>query len=119
MLIPRHQIQVKQAEVAELRSQIHDLGQSQLPGLLQDMATLQVTKVLHGDYDLKIARQDQVYQWSFVCVVVTTGNKLGQSLHSLLAPTALFISESTCTCVHREVRKSRSLRSGNGVKFLR
>ena len=98
MLIPRHQIQVKQAEVAELRSQIHDLGQSQLPGLLQDMATLQVTKVLHGDYDLKIAwqdyytsKQDQVYQWSFVCVMVTTGNKLGQSLHSLLAPTALFI----------------------------
>ena len=80
MLIPRHQIQVKQAEVAELRSQIHDLSQSQLPGLLQDMATLQVTKVLHGDYDLKIARQgyytskqDQVhvYQWSFVCVMVT------------------------------------------------
>ena len=104
MLIPRHQIQVKQAEVAELRSQIHDLGQSQLPGLLQDMATLQVTKVLHGDYDLKIARQDyytskqdQVYQWSFVCVVVTTGNKLGQSLHSLLAPTTLFHLESACT----------------------
>ena len=96
MLIPRHQIQVKQAEVAELRSQIHDLGLSQLPGLLQDMATLQVTKVLHGDYNLKIARQDyytskqdQVYQWS--CVMVTTGNKLGQSLHSLLAPTTLFI----------------------------
>ena len=91
MMIPRHQIAVKQAEVAELRSQIHDLGQSQLPGLLQDMATLQVTKVLHGDYDLKIARQDyytskqdQVYQWSFVCVIVITGNKLGLSSLSLV-----------------------------------
>ena len=49
---------MKQAAVAEMRSQLHDLGQTQLPGLLQDMATLQVTKILHGDYDLKIARQD-------------------------------------------------------------
>ena len=54
----RHQIKLKQAAVAEMRSQLHDLGQTQLPGLLQDMATLQVTKILHGDYDLKIVRQD-------------------------------------------------------------
>ncbi len=48
----------KQAEVAELQSRIHALGQTELSSLLQDMSVLQVTKVLHGDYALKIARQD-------------------------------------------------------------
>lgn len=49
---------MKQAVVTEMRSQLHDLGQTQLPGLLQNMATLQVTKILHRDYNLKIAQQD-------------------------------------------------------------
>ena len=49
---------MKQAKVEALQAEIRELGQTQLPGLLQDMAALQVTKILHGDYDLKIARQD-------------------------------------------------------------
>ncbi len=42
----------------ELQAQIHTLGQAELAILLQGMSVLQVTKVLHGDYDLKLARQD-------------------------------------------------------------
>ena len=39
---------------------IHKYGnkETQVPDLLQDMATLQISKVLEGDYDLKIARQN-------------------------------------------------------------
>lgn len=54
----RQQVKVKQARVNELRSRIEELGGSVLPELLQEMATLQFTKVLHGDCDLKIARQN-------------------------------------------------------------
>ena len=48
----------RQQKVERLRLRVQELGQTQLTGLLQDMATLQVTRVLHGDYDLKLARQD-------------------------------------------------------------
>ena len=64
--------------MAELRAQIQELGETQVPDLLQDMATLQISKVLHGDYDLKIARQnyftskqDKV-QCGMKCVLVYT-----------------------------------------------
>lgn len=61
----------KQAEVAELRMQIHTLGQTELPGLLRDTSVLQVTRVLHGDYDLKLARQDYF---------ISKQDKVGRSL---------------------------------------
>ena len=48
----------KQQVVEGLRARVQELGQTRLMALLQDMAALQVTRVLHGDYDLKIARQD-------------------------------------------------------------
>ncbi len=54
----RQQFAEKQQAVEVLRARIQELGQTQLMALLQDMAALQVTRVLHGDYDLKIARQD-------------------------------------------------------------
>ena len=54
----RQQVKLKQARVGELRAQMKELGEAELPGLLQDMATLQFTKILHGDCDLKIARQN-------------------------------------------------------------
>ena len=54
----RHQIKLKEERLSELRSQIHELGETQLSELLQDMAAFEVSRVLHGDYDLKIARQD-------------------------------------------------------------
>lgn len=54
----RQHIRDKQVCLAELQSQTNDLVQEQLPGLIQDMAALQVSTVLHGDYSLKLARQD-------------------------------------------------------------
>ena len=57
-LLLRQQVKIKQARVNELRSQIKELGESELPGLLKEMSTLQFTKILHGDCDLKIARQN-------------------------------------------------------------
>lgn len=54
----RHHFTERQQRVNELREKLQELGRTQLTGLLQDMAALQVTRVLHGDYDLKIARQD-------------------------------------------------------------
>jgi HAUS augmin-like complex subunit 3 len=54
----RQHIRDKQAVMSELQSQTSQLAQEQLPGLIQEMAALQVSTVLHGDYSLKIARQD-------------------------------------------------------------
>ncbi len=54
----REQIAVKQSQVTEIQSQIQELCSTLLPALLKDMATLKVTHVLHGDHDLKLARQE-------------------------------------------------------------
>ena len=54
----RQQLSEKQQSVEGLRARVQELGQTELTTLLQDMAALQITRVLHGDYDLKIARQD-------------------------------------------------------------
>ena len=56
--VSRQHIRDKQAVLSELQSQTSRLAQEQLPGLIQEMAALQVSTVLHGDYSLKIARQD-------------------------------------------------------------
>ena len=52
------QLVESQRRTEGLRARMQELGHTQLTSLLQDMAALQVTRVLHGDYDLKIARQD-------------------------------------------------------------
>ncbi len=54
----RHQVAERQQRVCELQAMLEGCGQDKLTDLLQEMAALQVTRVLHGDYDLKIARQD-------------------------------------------------------------
>ena len=51
-------MKISKERLSELRSQIQELGETQVPDLLRDVAALQVSRVLHGDYDLKIARQD-------------------------------------------------------------
>ena len=56
--ITRQHVGEKQAEFASLRSQTSVLATRELPGLIQDMATLEISTVLHGDYNLKMARQD-------------------------------------------------------------
>lgn len=57
-IVYRRCIGEKEKELSQLQSQTGHLATQQLPGLIQDMATLQVSTILHGDYDLKIARQD-------------------------------------------------------------
>ena len=54
----RQHITNKQTHLSQLQSEMQRLARGQLPGLIQETATLQVSKVLHGDYSLKIARQD-------------------------------------------------------------
>ena len=54
----RQQSAERQRRIEQLRGKVQELGREQLTSLLQDMAALQVTRVLHGDYDLKLARQD-------------------------------------------------------------
>ena len=53
-----HLVAKRKQRVVELHTCIQELGQRKLTFLLQDMAALQVTHVLHGNYDLKLARQD-------------------------------------------------------------
>lgn len=54
----RRQVTERQQKVSELQAMLEGSSQDRLTALLQEMAALQVTRVLHGDYDLKIVRQD-------------------------------------------------------------
>jgi len=56
----RHQVAERQQRVSELQAMMESCGEERLRPLLQEMAALQVTRVLHGDYNLKIARQDAI-----------------------------------------------------------
>lgn len=49
---------MKQTQRSGLECQIQEMCLTVLPALLKDMATLKVTTVLHGDHDLKLARQE-------------------------------------------------------------
>lgn len=51
-------IQAAQSGRVQLQSETSRLTDTLLPRLIKDSAALQITKVLHGDYNLKIARQD-------------------------------------------------------------
>ena len=69
----------REARLAQLQTQTGRLAEQQLPGLIQEMASLQVSTVLHGDYSLKIARQDyftskqdRVHFLCGVCVFLVT-----------------------------------------------
>ena len=41
-----------------VRRDVDLLSEKEVPALIKDSAAHQVTKILRGDYDLKIARQD-------------------------------------------------------------
>jgi hypothetical protein len=51
-------LQEAQNRLLDCQRKFNELTESHLPTLLKDSANLQVTKILSGDYDLKIARQD-------------------------------------------------------------
>ena len=45
------------AKIAQMKEEIDSFGESRLPTLLRDTTALQISKVILGDYDLKLARQ--------------------------------------------------------------
>ena len=47
-----------QTALSLVRRDVDLLTQKELPVLIKDSCTQQVTKILRGNYDLKIARQD-------------------------------------------------------------
>jgi len=47
-----------QTSFASLNRDMLQLTDARIPALIKDVASLQSVKVLRGDYDLKIARQD-------------------------------------------------------------
>ena len=51
-------VQAAQSDNVQLQKEISWLTDTQIPRLIKDSASLQTTKILHGDYNLKIARQD-------------------------------------------------------------
>lgn len=56
--ISRDHLNETQASLADVKDEIQKLTDKTLPSILQELAELQATKILKGDYDLKIARQD-------------------------------------------------------------
>jgi HAUS augmin-like complex subunit 3 len=54
----RQHIGERQAQLSHLQSETSRLARQQLPDLIHDMATLEISTILHGDYSLKMARQD-------------------------------------------------------------
>ena len=57
VFLSRHKIGAAQEKAKVLQGQLDQLAQEQFPQLLRDMASLQVMRVLHGNYTLKLARQ--------------------------------------------------------------
>src|SRR6218665_3430161 len=47
-----------QTHLSAVNKEIGQLGDQLIPALIKESASLQVAKILRGDYDLKIARQD-------------------------------------------------------------
>ena len=54
----RQHIGERQAQLSHLQAETSRLARQQLPDLIHDMATLEISTILHGDYSLKMARQD-------------------------------------------------------------
>ena len=53
-----NKLQDAQNALSIVRRDLDHLGEEEVPVLIKDSAALQVTKILRGDYNLKIARQD-------------------------------------------------------------
>ena len=50
-------IEAKEEYLAELKSKMDSLMNQTIPQQLKDLASLKISHIVHGDYDLKIARQ--------------------------------------------------------------
>ena len=57
-MVASHKLEDAKSSLSLVRRDVAHLAEDQLPALLRDSASLQVTRVLRGDYNLKIARQD-------------------------------------------------------------
>ena len=58
MIVFSAKLQDAQTSLSLLKRDMTLLGETKLPTLIKDSGTLQVAKVLRGDYALKITRQD-------------------------------------------------------------
>ena len=47
-----------ESSLTRLKKEVARLAEEEIPSMIKDSASLQVTKILLGDYNLKIARQD-------------------------------------------------------------
>ncbi|CAI8026237.1 HAUS augmin-like complex subunit 3 [Geodia barretti] len=54
----RQHIGERRGQLSHLQSETCHLARQQLPNLIHDVATLEISTILHGDYSLKMARQD-------------------------------------------------------------
>ena len=52
------QLQDAQNALTIVQRDLDTMANEEVPALIRDSASLQVTKIIRGDYDLKIARQD-------------------------------------------------------------
>ncbi|XP_064625936.1 HAUS augmin-like complex subunit 3 [Lineus longissimus] len=53
-----HRLHNKQKIVSKLKQELTTSAEDHVPRLLRESATSQVNRILQGDYDLKVARQD-------------------------------------------------------------
>lgn len=53
-----NQLRDAHAQLSATRREVDELTQTELPSLVRDSAAHQLTRILRGDYDLKISRQD-------------------------------------------------------------
>jgi HAUS augmin-like complex subunit 3 len=58
IFIPRDHLNETQSSLADIKDETVKLTDKTLSSMVQELAELQATKILRGDYDLKIARQD-------------------------------------------------------------
>ena len=54
----RRELKESQQKLAELKEETSHVMDTELPSLLDELAALQATPVLRGDYQLKLARQN-------------------------------------------------------------
>ncbi|KAK3747565.1 hypothetical protein QZH41_015802, partial [Actinostola sp. cb2023] len=58
LVVLREQVDEAQSSLTDIKGDIKKLTEKTLPSVLHELAELQPTKILKGDYDLKISRQD-------------------------------------------------------------
>lgn len=58
ILFHRERIQKLHSSINAVREDFHMLGENEVPKLIQECKDAKVLRVLTGDYNLKLARQD-------------------------------------------------------------